>query len=428
MMRQALDVVRQAKAASRMTSVGDGVVLVGAGVPIGIPGGHDQTYPFIPHPVYRWLSGGQTRQRSVLAYEAASGWTHFVEPLGQLERLWEGVDAVPAGEPLGELEGWLSTRKGRRVARIGAGLEHLTEGVDEAFSAVIAEEIDVARRPKDEAELGLMRRAVAATAAGHARARALIAEGVTERLVAIELEAELFRHGAHGTGYGTLVGAGPRAAILHSDPSERVMRAGELVLIDAGGQLDGYTADVTRTWCVGEMDTQRAALYEVVRRALDAGIDASRAGVEWHDVHRRAAHVLSAGLVELDILRGEPGELAERGVIALFFPHGVGHMVGLGVRDVGGRAAGRPLARRCCGVPVRVDLPLEAGFVMTVEPGLYFVDALLDDPERRAQHGDAVNWGEVARWRGLGGVRLEDDILISPDGHPPENLTAMIPH
>jgi Xaa-Pro aminopeptidase len=100
-------------------------------------------------------------------------------------------------------------------------------------------------------------------------------------------------------------------------------------------------------------------------------------------------------------------------------------MVGLGVRDVGGRAPGREEGRKCCGAKVRVDLPIRANFLMTVEPGLYFVPALLDDPERRERFKKAVNWDDLDRWRKVGGIRIEDDVLIT--GGEPRVLTAQIP-
>jgi len=104
----------------------------------------------------------------------------------------------------------------------------------------------------------------------------------------------------------------------------------------------------------------------------------------------------------------------------------VGHMLGLGVRDVGGRAPDREPGRTCCGAAVRVDLPLERGFVMTVEPGLYFVDAIIDSPSKRATYRDDVRWDELDKWRGIGGVRIEDNILVTSSG-PPEVLTCDIP-
>jgi Xaa-Pro aminopeptidase len=137
-----------------------------------------------------------------------------------------------------------------------------------------------------------------------------------------------------------------------------------------------------------------------------------------------AAHVIAEGLVAFGLLRGEPEALVESGAVWLFFPHGIGHLVGLGVRDAGG-----PLrSRRDTPSPIanlRINLPLEPGFVVTVEPGVYFVPAILQDPGRRARHRDTVNWDRVDRMLGFGGIRIEDNLHITPDGH--ETLTADVP-
>ncbi|MCL4233252.1 MAG: M24 family metallopeptidase, partial [Deltaproteobacteria bacterium] len=206
----------------------------------------------------------------------------------------------------------------------------------------------------------------------------------------------------------------------------RVIGERDVVMVDAGGEIDGYTADVTRTFAAGGRFTARQqAIYDIVLAAQLAAIGRCRVGVEWHDVHRAAARVMAAGMRDAGILRGSDDELLETGAIALFFPHGVGHMVGLGVRDVGGRAAGRPEGRMCCGARVRVDLPLAEDFLMTVEPGIYFVPAILDDPTRREAHRDRVNGDALDAWREVGGVRIEDDILVTASA--PRVLTAAIP-
>jgi Xaa-Pro aminopeptidase len=134
--------------------------------------------------------------------------------------------------------------------------------------------------------------------------------------------------------------------------------------------------------------------------------------------------VIAEGLVELGLLRGDPEGLVERGSQALFFPHGVGHMVGLGIRDAGEVLRGRE--SRDEGFPrLRVDLPLMPGHVFTVEPGVYFVPALLEDAELRERHRDAVDWERAESMLGFGGIRIENDVLITEDGN--EVLTAEIP-
>jgi Xaa-Pro aminopeptidase len=226
--------------------------------------------------------------------------------------------------------------------------------------------------------------------------------------------------------YDTIIGGGINSAVLHFAPSARRFGAGELVLIDAGAQYLGYACDVTRTYAVGDrLDRLQHELHSVVHGAQRAAIDRCRAGVEWRDVHLTAALAIAEGLAECGILRGDRESLVQSGAVWLFFPHGIGHLVGLGVRDAGGT----PLPdRRDDPKPypnLRIDLPLEADMVVTVEPGIYFVPALLDDPEHRRRQRDRVNWERVDRMREFGGIRIEDNLLITDEGH--DSLTEDIP-
>ncbi|MBB30130.1 MAG: aminopeptidase [Gemmatimonadetes bacterium] len=406
-------------------TVGDNppIILVGAGTVLGIPGGLDQTYPFIPHPDYYWLTGSW-RSGGVAAFDADEGWTHFIRPVTKLERLWEGDPDSFEGEDIAALEDWMKAREGWPTVVLGSPVGEV-EG-DAELTPQIQECLNAGRRRKDAAELEVLDRAVKATAAGHARASTFIGPGVTEREIQIELESEMFRNGAHGVGYGTIVGVGSHAAILHFSPGERKVGPEDLVLIDAGGSIDGYTADVTRTYPGGEAFTpEQQAIYDVVLEAEKEGVSQCRIGTEWHEVHGASARVLALGLRDLGIMKGDVDGLLEFGAIALFLPHGIGHMVGLGVRDVGGRALDRDDIRSYCGIRIRVDLPLEDQFLMTVEPGIYFVPGLLDDPEKRETFRDMVDWNELERWRKVGGVRIEDNVLVTEDG--PKSITEEIP-
>jgi Xaa-Pro aminopeptidase len=236
----------------------------------------------------------------------------------------------------------------------------------------------------------------------------------------------MFRSGADDVGYETIVAAGSHAAVLHSRPSQTLVADDDVVLIDAGGAIAGYTADVTRTFPAGSRFTsEQQAIYDIVLAAELAAINRCRDGVEWHDVHRACAAELAAGLRHLGILKIGVEESLESEAIALFFPHGIGHMVGLGVRDVGGRAPGREENRLCCGAKVRVDLPIRSGFVMTIEPGIYFVPAILDDAERRAKFPNALAWEKLSRWRNVGGVRIEDNVEVTES--EPKVITGGIP-
>jgi Xaa-Pro aminopeptidase len=226
-------------------------------------------------------------------------------------------------------------------------------------------------------------------------------------------------------GYDTIIGTGANSAVLHFMPSARAMRRGELVLIDAGAEHLGYVSDITRTFAVGgAFDETQQELHAVVHAAQRAAIDAVAPGVEWRDVHLIASRAIAEGLVAVGILRGSLDSLVESGAAALFFPHGIGHLLGLGVRD-----AGEPLYERRHDPPpfpnLRIDLPLAPGMVVTVEPGVYFVPALLEDPERRRRHRDEVDWARVDRMLGFGGIRIEDNLLVTADGH--ESITVDVP-
>lgn len=421
---------RRRRAAAAWKGI-DALVVIGAGSHLPIPGGQDQTYPFRVHPDYRWLTGDD-QPEGVVAFDPNDGWAHFIPAVTEAERVWEGREPFddPRSRPLSEFAAWLQSRAGKTIAVAGVAPDGVT--IDPSASRAVGERLLHARRPKDASEIAIVRRAVAATAAGYAAAREAIRPGTTERSVQIDLEAAMFRAGADDVGYGTIVGSGPNSAVLHFAPSSRVIGADDLVLVDAGGAIAGYTADVTRTFAArGALSGERKALYEIVLVAERAAIGRCCAGVQWRDVHITAAKALAEGLVSMGVLRGDADSLLEREAIALFFPHGVGHMVGLGVRDAGGRLPGSlvpgAVAPKCCGVTLRVDLPIERDYLMTVEPGAYFIPALLRDRARRERFADCVDWTVVDRLlaMGIGGVRIEDNVLVIDAGC--EVLTATIP-
>lgn len=405
------------------------VMLLGAGEMVPVPGQHDRVYPFMAHSAYYYLTEQQC-PGGVLAIDLAeeSPWSAFAPEVTQAHRTWEG-DVTWEGAPLAELAAWLAERRGRTVAAIGCPVAGYSGGVDGGLSAELEDAFLHARRVLDEIEIEHMRRACAATAAGHAYAHRMLtsgeAAGMTERQLRVEIEAEFFRNGGDGTPYDTIVGSGPNAAVLHFAPGSRVINAGECVLIDAGAAHKRYAGDVTRTWSVGKPTQTQRDVINIVIDSEEAGLAMCVPGTEWHDVHRRCSEVVLEGLIGLGALKGDAVELVERGVAGLFFPHGVGHMIGLGVRGAGGRLPGRAPRKGPGGVGVRVDIPLESGHGFTVEPGLYFIPGLIDVAETREKFGDAVQWGVVDSLRKeIQGVRIEDDVIVREGGC--EVLTADI--
>lgn len=261
--------------------------------------------------------------------------------------------------------------------------------------------LDELRLVKDEEERACLREAAKITVAGFRAAMAAARPGAGEWEVEAVLEYTFRAEGGRGPAFATIAGSGPNACVLHYGRNGRRIGENDLLLLDAGAEYRMYAGDVSRTVpASGRFSVEQRAVYEVVAEAQRAGVAAVRPGATVDGVHRACAGILVEGLVELGILSGDPEALLEEKAHEPFFPHRTSHWLGLDVHDVGDYAReGEPR-------------PLEAGMVLTVEPGLYFpVGAESDRPGGGA-------------WAGIG-VRIEDDVLVTPEGH--ENLTGSLP-
>jgi len=260
-------------------------------------------------------------------------------------------------------------------------------------------ELAALRLVKDKAELDAMRRAARITCAGHVAAMQASRPGMFEYQAQAALEGTFRSAGSPRNGYPSIVASGPNACVLHYHENDRRMRDGDLLLIDAGAEIDGLTADVTRTFPVnGQFREAQAAVYRVVLRAQQAGIRACKVGAGWDSAHRACVRSLTRGLVELGVLRGKVPALVKAQKFRPYYMHGTSHWLGRDVHDVGGYEDER-------GKPA----PLPVGAVLTVEPGLYFARDDRSVPKEL---------------RGIG-VRIEDDVLVTRKG--PEVLTADVP-
>jgi Xaa-Pro aminopeptidase len=429
----AFDYPARRERVARALGLNDEILLIGAGSPVPKPEISDALLPFIAHQEYYYLTGHADAVGGVLAYDPKGGpdshrpgdgcWTSFVPEVTEMDRVWEGREQLP-GELLAKFPTWLEARRGRSVVLLGAPVAGVTP--DAGRTAAVRESYKHVRRPKEPAEIELMQRCAAATAAGYAAIQPLLKPGVSERTLQVELEAEFFRHGPQTTGYDSIVGIGAQSAVFHGSPSPyRMARDGDFILIDAGPQLDRYVIDVTRTYVAGQPSSFQRDLYQVVLAAQTRAIDQCRPGAEWKDLHFATAVDMMGGLVAMGVLKGAPASLVEQETHTLFYPHGLGHMLGLGVRDASGLEPGRQRDERPSLRSLRMDLVLRAGYIVTVEPGLYMIPAILNDPARREKYRHAVNWELVDRNQHLGGVRIEDNILVTASA--PVNLTAAIP-
>ncbi|KKO47653.1 proline aminopeptidase P II [Arsukibacterium sp. MJ3] len=250
---------------------------------------------------------------------------------------------------------------------------------------------------KDHDEIAVMRQAGQISAEAHIRAMQFCQPGRFE----YQLEAEILHHfslnGARYPAYNSIVGGGSNGCILHYTENSSVLCAGELVLIDAGCELQGYAADISRTFPVnGVFSAEQAALYQLVLDAQYAACNAVAPGSNFALVTAAAEQVLTEGLLGLGILQGKLSDLMASKACKQYFIHGIGHWLGLDVHDVG--------AYKCNGA----EQPFQPGMVLTIEPGLYIPS------------GSPVE----SRWWDLA-IRIEDNLLVTADGH--ENLTIAVP-
>lgn len=277
----------------------------------------------------------------------------------------------------------------RRGARTGTGPRAVVDP---------GEILDELRVVKDEHELGLLRRAAEITVEGHRAAMAHAAPGVGEWVVQAAVEAAFRSAGGGGAGFDTIVGSGPNACVLHYRDNTSVVEDGALVLVDAGADYGLYNGDVTRTFPAGTgFSPAQRDVYEVVDAARRAAIEAVAPGVGVADVHAAATRVIVEGLVALEVLDGDVDDLVESEAHKPFFPHQTSHWLGLDVHDPGDYARDGQ------------SRELQPGMVITVEPGLYF----------------GVDRGEAPEGLVGIGVRIEDDVVVTPEGR--EVLTGAAP-
>jgi Xaa-Pro aminopeptidase len=254
------------------------------------------------------------------------------------------------------------------------------------------------RLHKEPAELDRMRHAAAITHRAHSAAAALAHPGRHEYELQAALEFEFRSRGSSGPAYSSIVGGGRNATVLHYIANDQVLHDGELVLIDAGCEWEGYASDVTRTYPIGGRFTpERRAVYHVVLAAQHAALDLCKPGATLPEIHDAAVRVITEGLVDLKLLAGPVDDAIANETYRRCYMHSTSHWLGLDVHDVGSYKRGG------------VHRALEAGMCLTVEPGIYIAP---DD-----EHADPA-------FRAIG-VRIEDDVVITPNGH--ENLTAAIP-
>jgi Xaa-Pro aminopeptidase len=354
-----------------------------------------------------------------------------------LERLAEelGLDVQPLseleiGEPTATLPSADADTAFFQSELVGRDIEPASGPELEGIDRALADAVIALRLQHDDAAVAQVRAAARVTDLAHRAGMRATRPGLREADVVAAMDAEIVRAGcAHA--YLPIVTR--EGEVLHDERHHRVLEPNDLVLADVGAETPGgWASDVTRTWPVSGVysGTQRA-LYEVVLAAQAAAIERVRPGVRYLDVHRAAGKKLLEGLIALGLFRGELEDLYARGAAALFFPHGIGHLLGLDVHDLedlGDRAGYAPGRARSLGLGdryLRLDRDLLPGMIVTIEPGYYRIPYLLDRPEEVGELEGALDRRVLEQFSDVRGIRIEDDVLVTKEGA--EVLTASIP-
>lgn len=292
----------------------------------------------------------------------------------------------------------------------------------DAASLPLIQAVVKLRSIKSEEEIEELERAAEIGYRMHTTAMRLCRPGVTEQYIGGVLDGIASSYGCQ-VSFQSIVSM--HGEILHGYPSPRQLEAGRLLLVDAGAETnDNYCSDNTRTTPISGRFTERQkAVYNIVAECHDLALSHARPGVRWWDVHMAVCALMTDRLKELGLMKGDTQEAVQAGAHALFLPHGLGHMMGMDVHDmeglgqtyVGFDEETRPSAQFGTNA-LRFGRRLEAGHVVTDEPGIYFIPALIDLWRLNGNCAEFLNFDEIEKYKDFGGIRIEDDVLITPDG------------
>lgn len=300
----------------------------------------------------------------------------------------------------------------------------------EGIELDLAQAIIKLRLAHDVAALEELKKAASIAVQAHLEGMKASLNAKTEAEIRAVMETVIIAHNMN-CAYNSIVTV--HGEILHNEQYHHSLESGDLLLADVGAETPlGWASDITRTWPIsGQFSPTQRDIYDVVLAAHDACIAKMCPGVEYQEIHLLAARVIAEGLASLGILQGNPDTLVEMDAHALFFPHGIGHLLGLDVHDMedlgdlAGYKNGRSRSPRFGLNYLRLDRPLRSHMLVTIEPGFYQVPAILGNPDIRTKYKTVINWDKLSQFSDVRGIRIEDDVLITDDGA--EVLTAALP-
>jgi len=317
---------------------------------------------------------------------------------------------------------YLPPYRAEAAIRLSALLKKPAAKLKKAASVELIKVVVSQRSIKSAQEIAEIEKALEVSRKMYLAALRMAQPGLYEREIVGAIEGIALAHG-YETAFPIILTM--NGQILHNHYHGNRLEKGRLLVIDAGASSPlGYASDITRTVPVGgEFTPKQRAVYEVVLRGQLKAIETIRPGVKYKDIHLAVARTMASGLKELGLMKGDIDEAVTEGAQALFFPHGLGHMLGLDVHDMedlGENYVGydKTVERsKQFGLAyLRLARELKPGFVLTVEPGIYFIPALIDKWKAENKFKSFINYARIEAYRNFGGIRIEDDVLVTTDG------------
>lgn len=396
---------------------------------------NDSEAPFRQRRFFFYLSGCLLPD-SYLTYDIGSDTlTLFIPPIQPDEVMWSGlpmtiqeakakydVDAVKTTE---EVNSHLASEQTSAQSTIFAIPEQVSDDI--TFLSYKSTDFDLlklaietCRVTKCDYEIALIRKANIISTAAHINVMKAAAKAKNEaELEAIYIKSCIERQ-AKEQAYHSIVASGENAATLHYVKNDSSISDQNLLLLDAGCEIDCYASDITRTFPLsGDFTKESLSIYNIVLDMQKQCIAALKAGVVWDTIHELAHKIAIDGLLKLGILKGSPGEILKARTSVAFFPHGLGHYLGMDTHDTGGNANYQDADSMFRYLRVRGALPARS--VITVEPGIYFCRFIIEPYLASETHSKFIDVGVLERYWSVGGVRIEDDVLVVDGGY--ENLT-----
>lgn len=403
------------------------------------------TYPFRQNSHFLYYVGLSDPDLAVLSHVGEERDVLFATPITIDDIIWDGplptveerasLAGIEETAPLGDLASRIGelVEKGvtihylapyqadavdRMAALLGKTPGEVAAGESLALKRVVVDH----RLHKTDEEIAEIEDALGVTARMYERAMAMTRPGLREMEIAGAMQGVALAHDSHQS-FAPIVTV--RGQILHNETYRGTLEAGQILMLDSGAESPaGYASDITRAVPVSGSFTERQRdVYDVVLSMQILAIEGARPGVTNRELHMGAALTCAQGLKELGLMKGDPAAAVKAGAHAMFFPHGLGHALGLDVHDmedlgdIVGYGEGVERSTQFGLNFLRMARELEPGFVFTIEPGIYFIPALIDTWRGEGRHADFIVYDRVEQYRDFGGIRIEDTVLVTGDGH-----------